>query len=234
MTTDDHLSLGRVAKRCNVSRTTVYRWIMNGQMKGYALPSGHYRVRPTDLEEFCRAFGINDSEQITTRRMPVASKLNVLIADDHPDVVLLLRKVTERFLPDAAIHEAINGVDTCIAVGTLRPQILLLDIMMPGMDGFAVLQELIRRPELSGSQVAVISAYEPFDRIEELARVNPQITACLRKPVSVEHLGRTLREMAALVSPPGGSRQTSAAPDEPDDADEAQADGTAPPAPAQA
>ena len=203
MSTDEHLSLGKVAKRCSVSRTTVYRWIIGGHMKAYALPSGHFRVKPIDLEEFCRSFGIPEATQLTTRRRAIASKLNVLIADDHPDVVLLLRKVTERFLPDAAIHEAVNGVDTCIAVGTLRPQILLLDIMMPGMDGFAVLQELLRRPELSGSQVAVISAYEPFDRIEELARLNPQIVACLRKPVSVEHLGRTLQDMARTVSAPG-------------------------------
>jgi len=42
---------------------------------------------------------------------------------------------------------------------------------MPGMDGFAVLQELLHRPELSASQVVVVSAYEPFSRIEELARL---------------------------------------------------------------
>jgi excisionase family DNA binding protein len=201
MANNEHLSLGRVAKRCNVSRTTVYRWIIGGHMKAYALPSGHFRVKPEDLEEFCRSFGIPDATQITTRRRPSTAKINVLIADDHPDVVLLLRKVTERFLPDAAIHEAVNGVDTCIAVGTLRPDILLLDIMMPGMDGFAVLQELLRRPELAASQVVVISAYEPFDRIEELARLNPQIVKCLCKPVSVEVLGKTLQEIAATIKP---------------------------------
>jgi excisionase family DNA binding protein len=199
---EEHLSLGKVAKRCNVSRTTVYRWIIGGHLKAYSLPSGHFRVRPADLEEFCRSFGIPDIGATAKTRRSFTNKLNVLIADDHPDVVLLLRKVTERFLPDAAIHEAVNGVDTCIAVGTLRPQILLLDIMMPGMDGFAVLQELLRRPELSESRVIVVSAYEPFDRVEEMARLNPQIVACMRKPVSVETLGRTLQDIAKQVGTP--------------------------------
>jgi excisionase family DNA binding protein len=195
---DEHQSLGKIAKRCNVSRTTVYRWIVHGHLKAYALPSGHFRVRPEDLETFCQTFGIPDVGKKATSRVAPNNigKLQVLIADDHPDVVLLLRKVVERYLPDAAIHEAVNGVDTCIAVGTLKPHIMLLDIMMPGMDGFAVLQELLRRPELNGSQVVVVSAYEPFDRVEELARLNPQIAAAIRKPVSVDVLGKSLQELA--------------------------------------
>jgi len=195
---EDHLSLGKVAKRCGVSRTTVYRWIINNQLKGYPLPSGHFRVRPDDLAEFCRSYGIPSlDDKLTGLSSPNPGRLTVLIADDHPDVVLLLRKVVERYLPEAAIHEAVNGVDTCIAVGNLRPHILLLDIMMPGMDGFAVLQELLRRPELAGGQVVVVSAYEPFDRVEEMGRLNPQIAATIRKPVSVETLGRSLQELAA-------------------------------------
>ncbi len=197
---EDHLSLGKVAKRCNVSRTTVYRWIIGGHLKAYSLPSGHFRVKPDELGEFCRAFNMPDVMAVGTKRKPVGNKLNILIADDHPDVVLLLKKITERYLPDAAIHEAINGVDTVIAVGTIQPQLMLLDIMMPGMDGFAVLQELLRRPELAHSKVVVVSAYEPFDRVEELARLNPQIVSCVRKPVSVEALGRMLQEIAYTIA----------------------------------
>ncbi len=40
----------------------------------------------------------------------------------------------------------------------------------------------------------MVSAYEPFDRVEELGRLNPQVVACVRKPVSVEALGRVLLE----------------------------------------
>ena len=209
----DHLSLGSVAKRCNVSRTTIYRWIISGQLKAYSLPSGHFRVISSDLEEFCRSFGITQSNPSdgdpSPRRRAVPNKLNVLIADDHPDALALFRRVVERFLPDAAIHEAVNGVDTCIAVGTIQPQVLLLDIMMPGMDGFAVLQELLHRSELAHSRVVVVSAYEPFVRIEELARLNPQIVATLRKPTRVEELGRILVELTTVAQPnssPAGVR----------------------------
>jgi excisionase family DNA binding protein len=196
MSREDHLSLGKVAKRCNVSRTTVYRWIINGHLKAYSLPSGHFRVTPEDLEAFRASFGIPDVDLISSELEATRDKLHVLVADDHPDMVLLLRKVVERYLPQAVVHEAVNGVDTCIVVGTIKPKILLLDIMMPGMDGFAVLQELLRRPELANSKVIVVSAYEPFDRVEELGRLNPQVVSCVRKPISVESLGKTLVEIA--------------------------------------
>ncbi len=194
--TEEPLNLGRIAKLCNVSRTTVYRWIINGHLKSYALPSGHFRVHPSDLCEFCQAFGIpspTELEHWTSNRAGGSNRYRVLIADDHPDMILVLRKVVERFLPGVEIHEASNGVETCIAVGTLRPDLLLLDIMMPGMDGFAVVQELLRRPELSDSRVVVVSAYEPFERVAELGRLHPQISHCIQKPINVERFGALLR-----------------------------------------
>ncbi|NRA37161.1 MAG: response regulator [Planctomycetes bacterium] len=196
---EDHLSLGKIAKQCNVSRTTVYRWIVNGHLKAYSLPSGHYRVHPNDLKDFRKAFSIPSDDDRAAESSTDSSdddSLRVLIADDHPDMVMVLRKVVERYLPDAKIFEAINGVDTCISVGTVRPHIMLLDIMMPGMDGFAVLQELLRRQELADSKVIVVSAYEPFDRVEEIGKLNPQVVSCVHKPISVENLGNQIQEIA--------------------------------------
>lgn len=201
MPDDGSLSLGRIAKLCNVSRTTAYRWIVAGHLKSYALPSGHFRVRSEDLTAFCKAFNIPDPQQPEAAEARQGGHaLDVVIADDHPDMVLVLRKVVERFLPGATIHAATNGVDTCIAVGTVKPHLLLLDIMMPAMDGFSVLQELLRRPELQHGKVIVVSAYEPFERVEELGRLHPQVAATVRKPIGIEVFGRLLQQVAARAT----------------------------------
>jgi excisionase family DNA binding protein len=201
MSKQEHFGLGRIAKMCNVSRTTVYRWIINGHLTAYTLPSGHFRVRPEDLSQFCRNFGIPDPQGEAVVVVPTrAESLKVLIADDHPDMLLVLHKVVERFLPTATIFESSNGVDTCIAVATKQPDLLLLDIMMPGMDGFAVLQELLRRPELERSQVVVVTAYDPFERVQELERIYDRVAACVRKPIAVEELGNLLREIAQSLA----------------------------------
>ena len=200
MADSDHLSLGRIAKMCNVSRTTVYRWIINKQLDAYTLPSGHFRVRPADLSVFCSNFGIPDPQGEVATVEPATAVaeggFRVLIADDHPDMQLVLGKVVERYLPDAEVLTSSNGVDTCIQVGTKRPDILLLDIMMPGMDGFAVLQELLCRDELAASSVIIVTAYEPFERIRDLERQYDQVVASFRKPVSVEPLGDALGRLA--------------------------------------
>jgi excisionase family DNA binding protein len=223
MADSEHLSLGSVAKRCNVSRTTAYRWIVSGQLKSYCLPSGHFRVLTEDLDAFRRSFHLPDRPP----RRPMPDRLNVLAADDHPDALLLFRRVAERYLPEAAIHEAVNGVDACVACGALRPQVLILDIMMPGMDGFQVLQELLQRPELAGARVVVVSAYEPFARVTELGTLNPQITATLRKPVRVEELGAALQTAARLAGDTSVPVIVSTVEDTDDEDDEAAGDGRA-------
>lgn len=219
MALNDHLSLGKIAKLCNVSRTTAYRWVDNGQLKAYALPSGHFRVRPDDLSEFCAAYQIpdpfvgNPSDQADEPvggllagpgSQPSPPPLKVLIADDHPDMVDVLERVVQRYVEHAEIHVARNGVETCMMVATLRPDILLLDIMMPAMDGFQVLRELLNHDELDQGAVVVVSAYDPFDRVLALEARHEQVKACYRKPVSIEELGGTLRALAKEVA--SGSR----------------------------
>ncbi|MCS6970881.1 MAG: response regulator [Planctomycetota bacterium] len=186
------LTLGAVAKRCNVSRTTVYRWIVSGLLKAHCLPSGHFRVAEEDLQAFCQQFHIPAGTEPAVE----GQRLRVLVADDHPDARQLFVRIVQRALPEAAIIEADNGVTTCVQIGALCPDILLLDIMMPGMDGFAVLHDLLHRPQLASSRVVIVTAYEPFERVAELQRLHRQVVACLRKPFRVEELSAALREAA--------------------------------------
>ncbi|MHC5066980.1 MAG: response regulator [Planctomycetota bacterium] len=197
----DHLSLGRIAKHCHVSRTTVYRWIINGHLKAYSLPSGHFRVRPSDLADFCKDFGIPyplDEAPVDAASTKPSADLKVLISDDHPDIVELLAQIVDQTLPGATIQRAANGVDACIQAANFHPDVMLLDIMMPGMDGFLVMQELLRREELADTRVIVISGFEPFDRIAALEQQYPQVVACLAKPVDVGQLTNTLRSCCAV------------------------------------
>lgn len=201
---DDHMSLGRIAKVCNVSRTTVYRWVMNGQLQAYMLPSGHYRVRPKDLSRFCTDFGIPDPNDPGSSERIVAPQAGdtpaVLIADDQADVLATMRALVAARLPNAQIETAVNGVETCVAIGSLRPRILLLDIMMPGMDGFSVLEELLRRPEMDHSMVLLVSGYEPFERVQALVERHSQVVGALRKPLDPVELGAKLDLIAAQIA----------------------------------
>ena len=64
---------------------------------------------------------------------------------------------------------------------------------------FSTQPDLLR--DIAAGLAQKLPAYEPFDRVEELGRLNPQIVSCIRKPVSVETLGRCLQDLARGFTP---------------------------------
>jgi CheY-like chemotaxis protein len=206
----DDLSLGKVGTLCQVSRSTVYRWVVSGQLKAYNLPSGHFRVHPADLSHFCQANGVPDpfasvetsgEEGVAHQGDPAAAAVEtpatVLVVDDQPAIRLVMSRLVQRLLPSVRLVEATNGIEACIRIGSERPNLILLDIMMPGMDGFGVVQELMQQEDLRDVEVVIISAYEPYDRLQYLERQHKQVIGVHRKPIALEQL-RTLLEQTTL------------------------------------
>ena len=81
----------------------------------------------------------------------------VLIIEDHADIRRLIRMTLE--LEDHEIHEAANGVEGLQAARRLQPDVVLLDVMMPGeMDGISVCRELRADKVFDGTSVVMLSA----------------------------------------------------------------------------
>jgi CheY-like chemotaxis protein len=80
----------------------------------------------------------------------------VLVVDDDPDS----RRVAARFLAEANVHvrEAEDGESALVEMRSHPPDVLVLDLMMPGLDGFGVLATLPADPRLSGIPVVVLTA----------------------------------------------------------------------------
>ena len=89
----------------------------------------------------------------------------ILIADDDPTI----RRFLATLLADRGyeIHEAPDGEQACQLAGTLKPDLMLLDLIMPFRDGFDVLQELKRGEETSRIPIIVMSVK---DREEEIVK----------------------------------------------------------------
>ncbi|MFN5048008.1 response regulator transcription factor [Roseateles sp.] len=81
----------------------------------------------------------------------------VLIVDDHADIRRLIRMTLE--FEDYQIHEAVDGESALQLAAVLRPDVVLLDVMMPGsMDGLEVCARLKAEPRYAGMQVVLLSA----------------------------------------------------------------------------
>lgn len=84
------------------------------------------------------------------------SRFNVLIVDDVPLNQLLVQKMLSRF--NFSVKTAGNGLEAMREVVARKPELILLDIMMPVMDGFEVLRQLRANPDWAGIKVVVLSA----------------------------------------------------------------------------
>ena len=84
------------------------------------------------------------------------SKFSVLAVDDIPLNLLLVEKMLSRF--NFRFRKAANGQQALDAVAQEKPDLILLDLMMPGIDGFEVIRRLRANPETADIQIIILSA----------------------------------------------------------------------------
>ncbi|MFO7680866.1 MAG: response regulator [Chloroflexota bacterium] len=115
---------------------------------------------------------------------------SVLIVDDEPMARTLLRLMLVRV--GFNVSEAEDGYDALEKVQQNLPDIILLDVMMPGMDGFSVCEELRQRKETATLPIIMLSAKTDLDSINKGLRIGA--TKYLTKPISPEDLTRHVKE----------------------------------------
>lgn len=84
------------------------------------------------------------------------SGFNVLAVDDIPLNLLLVQKMLARF--NFKLRTAANGQEALDAVAAQKPDLILLDLMMPGIDGFEVIRRLRKDPETASIRIVILSA----------------------------------------------------------------------------
>jgi excisionase family DNA binding protein len=166
-----------VAKICCVTPTTVIRWIEDGLIPAFKTVGGHRRVRREDLERVCRERGIPFN-------VPTGSEVGrILVVDDEPVVLDLVRDVVKDLSQKFEVEVAKDAFDAGRLVATFRPQLIFLDLMMPGVDGFEVCARLKRDPATTATEVMAITGYYTEANMERI--LSAGAAACLRKPLDV-------------------------------------------------
>lgn len=148
------LNVGLVAKICRVSKKTVLNWIYKDALKAFTTFGGHYRVWPGDLKEFLVKSGIDVPFQYVDER-----KTTFLIVDDDPAYSTLLKESLCGRFPHADVVMTDDGYEALLLIGERKPQLLLLDLRMPKLDGFQVLELLGQRKKDQSMKIVIMSAY---------------------------------------------------------------------------
>jgi excisionase family DNA binding protein len=179
---DDKPQFGtlEVARMLGISAMTVVRWIDKGLIPAFKTPGNHRRILREDLRHFIRRMGLPMPQVLKQ------DKWRVLAVDDEPEVLdVLVRAFQMDESGQYEVHSALDGVTALIDVGRLKPDVLLLDIVLPGLDGVEVCRRIKANPQLTTFVVA-ISGKATDEMREEVLAAGAHLF--LEKPVSIHHL----------------------------------------------
>ena len=132
-----------------VSPAAIKKWIQQGKLAAFRTPGGHFRILADEFERFQKIHGFG-----TGAREP----MRVLVVDDQREVADTIVASLRAVHPRARLETAANGFEGLLKVGTFRPDVLLLDLSMPGMDGFEVCRQIKRDPVIRDTKVVVMTA----------------------------------------------------------------------------
>lgn len=122
-----------VARFCQVDLKTIHNWADKGEIRHFRTPGRHLRFRRLDVLDFLRKYGYPIPEVL---RM---GKPKVVVIDEDPAVLAALRKTLAKKFELTTFQDPL---DALVAVGSLQPDALILDVRMPGLDGVRALERL--------------------------------------------------------------------------------------------
>lgn len=169
----EYLTPNEVAKLLMVSPITVRQWAQKGELTAMTTPGGHRRFRRADLLRFAKQRGLalaihDDSSQ------------RVLIVDDHDVFARSLVEHLDSTVPTVVTELASDSFEAGRKIQTFKPHIVLLDLMMPGMNGFEVCHRLKSDP--STKAIRVIGMTGDFSADNKARIMATGAETCLLKP----------------------------------------------------
>lgn len=173
------MTAGEVAAHCHVSYQAVKQWVASGKLKAYFTPGRHRRIRVEDFREFLKKYDMPPLEEAPS------SKRRVLIVDDDPVLVQTLVKFFGK-IGEYELATAEDGFDAGIQLATFRPDLVLLDLMMPNLDGFTVCRKIKSAPATKDIRVLVITGYPTDENIQKALECGAN--DCLAKPFKMGEL----------------------------------------------
>lgn len=191
----------QVAQRLGVSLGTVQNMVDRGELKAWKTAGGHRRIAEKEIES-----ALNQRSKYNNLSGNVSADLDILIAEDDKIMQLLYRTSIERWGFPIKLRIVSNGFEGLVEVGRHCPDVLISDLMMPGMDGFEMIRRLHDMPDLENTDILVISSVEPAARQEQGL---PDDITYFSKPIPfpeikgfiLARLAARRREIKALVKP---------------------------------
>lgn len=184
------LRTNEAAKYLGVSRSSLTNWVKQGQLGSGVTPGGHYRFTIEELDAFAVKRGLDIPSGGRT-----GGKVKVLVIEDDASFREFIRDALEVF-SGYELREAGDGMQGALVVGSWRPDLIILDIRMPNMNGVEFLRLLRSEKDTGQTKVIVASAHLSEDVRAEIGALKADII--LEKPVRLVKLVAAIEKLADL------------------------------------
>lgn len=196
-----YFSTVEAAKLLGVGVRTVQLLVDSGKLRAWKTAGGHRRIAAQSIQALLDSRGMG--QQINAEGAPAgnaaaaggAARARVLIIEDSSHFRNLYRLLIERLELPLDVHVASDGIQGLIAIGEIRPDLAIVDLNLPGVDGFALIMGLRTNPNYAHTAVLVVTGMPPEELAERQALLGD--TPVVRKSEALTELPRVLRDWVA-------------------------------------
>ena len=172
------------AKICHVTHHSIKNWIKQGLIRASRTPGGHYRILEDDLDAFREEYDMFPRDKGPSKR-------RVMIVDDDPDA----RELIENILSSEGYEliKVSNATEVGLKAAQLSPDLILLDFLMPELNGFDVCKALRANELTRNIPIMAVTCLSKEDDIERIFECGAD--EYLSKPFKVEQLQEKVQEL---------------------------------------
>jgi len=180
---------GEAAAVCKVSQQTIIRCFDSGRLQGFRVPGSRFRRIPR--EELLRFMRDNN---IPTDVLEGSTK-RVLVVDDDPGIRELFEDLLGRD-PRFSVRSAASGYDAGMLTQSYRPHLIVLDYMLPDINGNVVCQSVRENPDTQHAKVIIVSGVVEQDRVDELLKAGAD--EFMKKPFNIRELVSKMEKLLGM------------------------------------
>jgi len=180
---------GEAADVCKVSQQTIIRCFDSGRLKGFRVPGSRFRRIPRDA-----LIAFMKDNQIPIDGLD-SGKSKVLVVDDDPEIVELFVDVLDR---DGRfeVRTAGSGYDAGMITQEFMPDLIILDYMLPDINGNVVCQTIRKNPNFEHTKIIIVSGVVNQDEINDLLKSGAD--DFVKKPFNIEKLIQRIGELLTV------------------------------------
>lgn len=207
-TLPDHYTTLEVAKLLGMAVRSVQLMVDRNELEAWKTPGGHRRISRASVERWINARGYPGAEAPSTAPSPLAAggpadrpskpqsqrtagAPQILLIEDSVHFQNLVGLIVQQHFPGVVLHVASDGIAGLALYGQTQPDVLIVDILLPGIDGATLITALRSQPQFARSQLIVVTSLDEQQR---------EPYAFALQGVKVIHKPRLVAELPAALT----------------------------------